>query len=114
MSSHQPSQGFTLISALSLIVGIASLGLAIEVHAIYFVYGLVQIVTGIGLWYRSHWGWYLGLFAYSIGCINGIYGISTSSPSGVINLAFNSVIVYYIISRKSGYLFTPNTTSRTT
>ncbi|RRJ30644.1 hypothetical protein [Halocatena pleomorpha] len=99
MSSDRSSQGITSISVLSLVIGIGSFGLAIERNGIYFLYTILQTVTGVSLWYRSHWGWYLGMFAYGIGAVYGIYAILTSS-SGYINLIFNSIILYILYRRK--------------
>jgi hypothetical protein len=91
---------FGILSALVAGVGASELGefsgplAAISgiIGGIFVVAGLLSFVEAFGLWRGSGCAWILGLILAALGIILGI----SSLPTGIIYIAIQAVIIYYL------------------
>lgn len=62
------------------------------IGVVLMIIGLVTFFIAYGVWNGRGWAWTVGIVFAALGLIMGL----TTLPSGIINVLFNALIIYYL------------------
>lgn len=110
----QRPTGVTILAILAIIggllgilAGLAGIGLlagtgsppplALALGVVALALGILELVTGAGMWQLKRWAWPLALAIFGLEAINRIVGLFTSRSVGsILGLAISVIIVWYL------------------
>jgi hypothetical protein len=71
-------------------------GLVSIVGGVLAVVGILGILVGWGMWSGKGWAWIVALVLSALGIIGGLGSLVTGSFSGIVSLAIDVLILWYL------------------
>lgn len=86
--------------------GVSGMALVI-IGLIFMIYGVAQIIFGVGLWQLRGWAWTLGVVIHSITLLGALGGLFSGvfTVQSIFTIVISSAILIYLLSPRVRNLF---------